>query len=75
MDQSLPAQLQVVCMAGLAPHMIVTRGKGSDEHSPMPSNPAGWFFKYGLSLYISEGYIRYSKYSTLWLYWGILRAE
>lgn len=56
-------------------HTTVTGGKGSDEYNPMPSNPAGWFFKYGLSLYISEGYVRYSKYSTLWLYWGILREE
>lgn len=55
--------------------MTVTGQKGSDEHNPMPSNPAGWFFEYGLSLYISEGYVIYSKYSILWLYWGILREE
>lgn len=43
-------------------HTTVTGGKRSDEHNPMPSNPAGWSFKYDLSLYISEGYVRYSKY-------------
>lgn len=32
---------RVVCMAGLAPHVNGTGEKGSDEHSPMPSDHTG----------------------------------